>query len=268
MLLITFSNVKMTNMVGNAKKLTKVVIFGATLLVSDHIFANTDETNNHPRLEQLFESDIELFSKNAANNKVLQEIFKNRGIENPQEWLEKRMRKGGPVVFDNLFFTEFAKGRRAHELTGRIPHKKFDSQGFDRGLTEMISTILLGMTTKEFNASNHSRGRDSHWREEKRMIELLRDRLRCDKTLFESFLFDPKILEKEFNKRAGRNDAFAEFLKTFEEFSRENQFLRREAVKGMSDASSIRGSQMFSARIRRPVINLLNQLEKQSEVTK
>jgi len=202
-------------------------------------------------LQELFESDIKEFSANAAKNIVIQDIFKRRGISRVEEWYLNKLRGKAGYYYnpeqdsfgkyylgsDKIVWQSYdisnRRRSRGHEMghkvsaeiissskkrTGFLVGKKswgkwtYNGRGFNEGGTEDKATVHI---SSQFDDKFV---RESGYANEAEFYRLVRNKFGCDKIMRESFVFDPKILEKEFNQRLNDKAAFATFLKEVDEF--------------------------------------------------
>jgi len=281
-------------------KNTAIGLFTAFCMVSCDDF----ETFEHPRLTQLFEQDVPEFSNNAANNPIMQKILESRGVNNGQAWFESRMRDGGKYMLSNdiefggvflhpsrrIAFSSVdvaeSLSLRAHEMAHRVSHEELNSgsfrigfvsgssqnrsnlrgRGLNEGMTDLMSAKFMGLTIDEYAVEEWISSTPQ------RILALeFRNALDCDKTLFESFFFDHRILEKEFNNRRGNNQDYARFIDAFDAFHNHNyrtirnaQFFRESTEEQIAEAH--RTSRELRAKVVE-FINMLSQNKIQNNAT-
>ena len=98
--------------------------------------------------------------------------------------------------------------------------REMDEFGFSEGLTCHFSAKFMGISLDGLQwIRMFGGGPNCH---DILMVDELRRRLNCDKTLFGAFLFEPAKLKREFNRRSGSEQAWNNFIRAYGVWHRHN----------------------------------------------
>jgi len=274
-------------------KLTKVlksVAIGILMSINNSCSEPEVERFEDINLTQLFNEDIERFTSNAVGNKEIQQIFEKRGLD-ATHWFETKMQDGGPYLIDptlpfwgSEFFpnnrqitfhsfnaasqaiTQRAQGMmkrasfqqeagnnfRLGFATGRHGNQAMEAEGFNHGMINlMVEEIALNR-----RLGNSYLGYSPMLK----ITQELRLAINCDKTIFESFLFDPQILQNRLNKKAGNDMAFQNLVTAFNELHRHLEDSRQ--LPTQEERTRARHETNRKIELIRGLIGTLNKLEK------
>jgi hypothetical protein len=178
-------------------------------------------------LAELFESDVKEFSENGA--KAFGHILAKHGIDNPQQWLEGKMREDKDPSTPTYFYTggmagfvdpetkkigfgspEFyrIKFTRAHEMAHKI--MSVNDGLFYEGLTDCIAEKLLGV---KYPLVKLPYFRFTHL--VKQVVALA-----GEDCAFETAIFNSPTLENEWHKLTKDRHSFAKITHSLDECRR------------------------------------------------
>ena len=207
------------------------------------------------QLDKRAEEDRRTFSYNIAQNQTVQNIFARRRITDVRGWFYNKMsaryffrsdlmERGTAGMFSpwsgNIYFSHWGGSLlvRAHERSHEVSHQRIssnrhrvgfvtsgrndrlheiDETGFNEGVTCHFAAKLMGISFAHYQETlgiSHPNARDVS------MVAEFRQKLNCDETLFEAFLFDPSILHREFNRRSGSNQAWRRLMQAWGQWHR------------------------------------------------
>ena len=270
------------NKIGNSFKKTvrNVILIGIVFL--NVISCSNDEYFEDVILDAFAKQDRINFSDNIAQNEVVQNIFARRGIEDVRGWFYDKMsaryffrpnlveRDAGGAFSPwsgNIYFANIEEARRealrAHERSHEVSHQSIDNNryrvgfvvsgrndrlherdenGFSEGVTCHFAAKLMGISFEQYlemmgGVMANTNGQDAG------MVNEFRQKLNCDETLFEAFLFDPKILHKEVNRRLNCNQAWDYLMRVWGVWHRHN----RETIFNRDFMRSANGLMRYEA---------------------
>ena len=248
----------MSKIGNNFKKTVRnVILIGIVFL--NVISCSNDEYFEDVILDAFAKQDRINFSDNIAQNEVVQNIFARRGIEDVRGWFYDKMsaryffrpnlveRDAGGAFSPwsgNIYFAHWTAAQRsalrAHERSHEVSYQRIssnrrrvgfvtsgrndrlyeiDENGFSEGVTCHFAVKLLGISFQQYQGmmGTNINSQDA------RMVNEFRQKLNCDETLFEAFLFDPSILHREFNRRSGDNQAWRRLMQAWGEWHRHSR---------------------------------------------
>jgi len=208
---------------------------------------NKATVKEQEELDKLFEQDVREFSERAAQQ--WGHILEKRGIQDPLKWFEQKLRgefgyridptinspaqcdSNGIILFQSLAIAQ-NKLTRAHEMSHKLgsdqnrtglmvywshmvrdketgeEHKIYSENGraLNEGITNWLARQLASMP------------KDATYPAQTKLAGQVVDVV-GDETVVEAVLFDPAILECEFNYRAGQH-RLAELIHTMDNFQR------------------------------------------------
>ena len=237
------------NKIGNNFKKTvlNAIIIGS-LIIGTGCSPNYD-FYEEAELDKFAKQDRVEFSNNIAQSQTVQNIFARRGITDIGGWFYNKMSAryfirpnlverdaggafspwSGQIYYVNMQSAN-NRGLRAHERSHEVSHqqisnnrhrvgfvefgrndrlREIDENGFSEGVTCHFAVKLLGISFQQYQGmmGTNINSQDAS------MVNEFRQKLNCDETLFEAFLFDPSILHREFNRRSGDNQAWRNLMR-------------------------------------------------------
>ena len=252
------SDEKMSKIGNNFKKTVLNAIIIGSLIIGAGCSPDYDFYED-AQLDKLAEEDRRAFSYNIAQNQTVQNIFARRRITDVRGWFYNKMsaryflrpdlmERGAAGTFSpwsgNIYFAHWTAAQRsalrAHERSHEVSYQRIssnrrrvgfvtsgrndrlyeiDENGFSEGVTCHFAVKLLGISFQQYQGmmGTNINSQDA------RMVNEFRQKLNCDETLFEAFLFDPSILHREFNRRSGDNQAWRRLMQAWGEWHRHSR---------------------------------------------
>ena len=252
----------MSKIGNNFKKTVRNIILIGIVFLNAISCSNDDYYFEDVILDAFAKQDRINFSDNIAQNEVVQNIFARRGITDVRGWFYDKMSagyfarpnlagRGAGGMFSpwsgNIYFVNIEAARseilRAHERSHEVSHQtinsnrhrvgfvefgrndrlhEIDENGFSEGVTCHFAAKLMGISFAQYQEMMGGPVVDINGQDAD-MVNAFRQRLNCDETLFEAFLFNPRILHAEFNNRAGNNQAWDHLMKVWGVWHRHNR---------------------------------------------